>query len=107
VRAGPLREPNFRAVFIGQATSALGNGLVPVALAFAVLQLTGSTTDLGLVLTSEFVAQLALFLAGGVVADRISRRAHPPSFPHGDTRRPTRRTGRGELQCASSVCVRR
>jgi MFS family permease len=74
VRFEPLRERNFRAVFIGQATSSLGNGLVPVAIAFAVLQLTGSTTDLGLVLTSEFVAQLVLFLAGGVVADRISRR---------------------------------
>ena len=37
-------------------------------------ELTGSTTDLGLVLSAEFLAQLALFLAGGVVADRINRR---------------------------------
>jgi MFS family permease len=74
VRAGPLHERNFRAVFIGQATSSLGNALVPVALAFAVLDLTNSATDLGIVLTAEFTAQLALFLAGGVIADRISRR---------------------------------
>jgi MFS family permease len=74
VRAGPLLERNFRAVFIGQATSSLGNSLVPVALAFAVLELTNSATDLGLVLAAEFTAQLVLFLAGGVIADRISRR---------------------------------
>jgi MFS family permease len=61
-------------VFFGQAASSLGNALVPVALAFAVLRLTGSATDLGIVLTSEYVAQLALYLAGGVIADRISRR---------------------------------
>lgn len=74
MRLGPLRHRNFRAVFFGQAASSLGNALVPVALAFAVLRLTGSATDLGFVLTAEYIAQLAMFLAGGVVADRISRR---------------------------------
>jgi MFS family permease len=74
VRFAPLRQRGFRAVLIGQALSSLGNGLVPVAIAFAVLRLTGSTTDLGLVLTAEFTAELLLFLAGGVVADRISRK---------------------------------
>lgn len=74
MRLGPLRHRNFRAVFTGQAISSFGNAMVPVAIAFAVLRLTGSATDLGAVLTSEFVAQLALFLAGGVIADRISRR---------------------------------
>jgi predicted MFS family arabinose efflux permease len=74
MRLGPLRSRNYRAVLIGQATSSLGNGLVAVALAFAVLELTGSATDLGIVLTAQFLSQLALFLAGGVVADRISRR---------------------------------
>lgn len=71
---GPLRHRNFRAVFFGQAASSLGNALVPVALAFAVLRLTGSATDLGWVLTSTYVAQLALYITGGVIADRISRR---------------------------------
>jgi MFS family permease len=61
-------------VFFGQAASSFGSALVPVALAFAVLRLTGSVTDLGFVVTAEFVAQLVMFLAGGVIADRISRR---------------------------------
>jgi MFS family permease len=74
VRLGPLRHRNFRAVFFGQAASTLGNALVPVALAFAVLRLTGSASDLGWVLTSTYIAQLALYIAGGVVADRLSRR---------------------------------
>jgi MFS family permease len=54
--------------------SLLGDGIVPVALSFAVLDLTGSATDLGLVLASETVALAAALLAGGVVADRVGRR---------------------------------
>jgi hypothetical protein len=30
-----LRERNFRLYFVGQTTSAVGNAMVPVALAFA------------------------------------------------------------------------
>lgn len=72
---GALRESKFRLLFIGQAVSSLGNSLVPVALAFAVLDLTGSASDLGYVLGAEAVGQLTFLLIGGVVADRISRRA--------------------------------
>lgn len=70
----PLRDPRYRKVFAGQTVSSLGNGLVPVALAFAVLHETHSPTDLGIVLGSEQLAGLALFLLGGVAADRWSRR---------------------------------
>jgi predicted MFS family arabinose efflux permease len=45
-----------------------------VALAFAVLDLTGSATDLGIVLAARTLPMVACLLAGGVVADRISRR---------------------------------
>jgi MFS family permease len=69
-----LRERNFRLYFVGQATSSVGNAMVPVALAFAVLRLTHSAGDLGLVLTAYAVSQLIFLLAGGVVADRIPRR---------------------------------
>jgi MFS family permease len=72
---GALRERNFRLLFIGQAVSAVGNTLVPVALAFAVLDLTHSPADLGYVLGAEAAAQVVFLLAGGVIADRISRRA--------------------------------
>ncbi len=59
---------------MGQSVSSLGNALVPVALAFALLDLTHSAADLGYVLGAEAAAQVALLLAGGVIADRISRR---------------------------------
>jgi MFS family permease len=72
---GALRERNFRLLFIGQSVSSLGNALVPVALAFAVLDLTHSPADLGYVLGAEAVAQVIFLLAGGVIADRLSRRA--------------------------------
>ncbi len=74
-RMGAWRERNFRLLFIGQTVSALGNTLVPVALAFAVLDLTGSATDLGDVLSAEAAATVVFMLAGGVIADRVSRRA--------------------------------
>jgi hypothetical protein len=42
-----LKERDFRRYFIGQSASLLGDGMVGVALAFAVLDLTGSPADLG------------------------------------------------------------
>lgn len=72
---GAWQEANFRVLFIGQAVSSLGNSLVPVALAFAVLDLTGSASDLGLVLGTQAAANVVFLLAGGVIADRMSRRA--------------------------------
>lgn len=49
--------------------------MAPVALAFAVLELDGTATDLGLVLTAAMLARIALILAGGVVSDRLPRSA--------------------------------
>jgi MFS family permease len=72
---GPLRERNFLLLLIGQSVSGLGNALVPVALTFALLDLTHSAADLGYVLGTEAAAQVAFLLAGGVIADRVSRRA--------------------------------
>src|SRR5215470_11154965 len=45
-----------------------------LALSFAVLDLTGSVTDVGLVLAASRAPLVLVVLAGGVVADRISRR---------------------------------
>lgn len=69
-----LREPDYRRLFLGRTTSLIGDGITPVALAFAVLDLTGSPTDLGIVLAVHSLVLIALVLAGGVVADRISPR---------------------------------
>lgn len=70
-----LRRREFRLVFGAAVVSLVGDGVVPVALAFAVLDLTGSATDLGLVLACRTVALVGSLLVGGVVADRVGRRA--------------------------------
>jgi MFS family permease len=70
-----LRLRDFRLVFGASVASLLGDGVVPVALAFAVLDQTGSPTDLGLVLAARGVALASSLLLGGVIADRVGRRA--------------------------------
>ncbi len=72
-RLGPLAERQFRLLYGGQAVSLLGDALVPVALAFAVLDLTGSATDLGLVFAAQILPLAVFVLAGGVWADRLPR----------------------------------
>jgi MFS family permease len=69
-----LRLRDFRLVYGAELASLIGDGVVPVALAFAVLDLTGSATDLGVVLACRAVALLGSLLAGGVLADRLGRR---------------------------------
>jgi len=71
---GALRERGFRLFFVGQTTSLLGDGMVGVALSFAVLDLTGSVSDLGYVLAARALPFVGFLLVGGVFADRISRR---------------------------------
>jgi MFS family permease len=73
VRAA-LRYRDFRLLFASQLISTFGDFFVPIALAFAVLDLTGSAADLGLVLFARVLGQVLLFLAGGVWADRFPRR---------------------------------
>ena len=73
MRWGVLRHRPFALLFTGQAISSLGDRLVPVALAFAVLDITGSVTDLGLVLAAQTLPLLLLVLVGGVWADRLPR----------------------------------
>lgn len=67
-----LRDLRF--VFGSTLVSSLGDGIVGVALAFAVLDLTHSATDLGIVMAARTVTIVVVGLIGGVVADRLSRR---------------------------------
>lgn len=71
---GVLRERDFRLLFIGQSVSLLGDGMVRVALPFAALEVSGSASSVGIVLAAFALALIAALLAGGVVADRTSRR---------------------------------
>lgn len=69
-----LSERDFRLLWIGQSASAVGDGLVGVALAFAVLEVGGSAAELGLVFAAFAVPRVVLLLAGGVWSDRLPRR---------------------------------
>jgi MFS family permease len=69
-----LRLRDFRMLFVGQGVSVLGDRMVAVALAFAVLELGGSASEVGLVLGAAWGPLVVTVLVGGVVADRTSRR---------------------------------
>jgi MFS family permease len=70
-----LRLRDFRLLFAGQGVSVLGDRMVAVALAFAVIELGGSASEVGLVLAASWAPLVLTVLAGGVVADMTSRRA--------------------------------
>jgi Transmembrane secretion effector len=72
---GLLRDRDFRLLFGAQTVSMFGDRMVDVALAFAVLELGGSATEVGLVLVARTLPLVLCLLIGGVVADRSSRRA--------------------------------
>jgi MFS family permease len=70
-RAGALSERPFRLLWLGQTTSAIGDVMVGVALAFAVFQIGGGAVQLGLVLAALTIGRTALVLVGGVWANRL------------------------------------
>ncbi len=68
-----LRHRSFTYLLLGRSVSLVGNGLASIAITFAVLDLTGSATDLGLVLAARSLPQVVFLLLGGVIADRFPR----------------------------------
>ncbi|MGH3003958.1 MAG: MFS transporter [Gaiellaceae bacterium] len=70
-----MAERRFRLLWLGRVSSAAGDALVPVALAFAVLSINRSPTALGSVLAAFWIARVGFTLIGGVIADRLPRRA--------------------------------
>jgi predicted MFS family arabinose efflux permease len=70
---GALRHRSFRLLLAGQSISSIGDGVAPVALAFAVLGHIGGVSDLGLILAAQTMPAVALTLVGGVWSDRLSR----------------------------------
>jgi MFS family permease len=71
---GALEEPEFRRLFFARAFSQLGDGLLPVAHSFAVLQVDPSPSSIGFVLAARGVPNVLFLLVGGVWADRLDRR---------------------------------
>jgi len=70
---GALEERNFRLLWLGQTGSTVGDGLTFVAIAFAVLGISGSATDIGIVFAAYSLPNVVFLLAGGVWADRLPR----------------------------------
>ncbi len=69
----PLRHSPFRWLLSGVGVSSLGNGIAPIALAFAVLDLGGGASELGLVVGLYALADVSAVLFGGVLGDRLPR----------------------------------
>ena len=67
-----LLHPRFVLLACGQATSSLGNGVFPVAIAFLVLE-RGSATDLAVVLAADGVGLIVVIAGAGLLADRLPR----------------------------------
>jgi predicted MFS family arabinose efflux permease len=65
---------NFWLLFSGRAVSYFGTYLAPIAVAFAILDLGGSATQVGLSFAAWTLAQVATLAVGGVVGDRLPRR---------------------------------
>src|SRR3989344_3833657 len=70
-----LRIRNYRLYFIGQAVSMSGTWMQTVALGWFVLELTHSGTQLGIVTALQFLPMLFLGPWGGVITDRLNKRA--------------------------------
>lgn len=68
-----MRFAPFRWLLAGSSINMLGSSIAPVALTFAVLDLGGSATDLGVVLGLFALADVAAIIFGGVLGDRLSR----------------------------------
>jgi MFS family permease len=71
--AGPLGERDFRLLLAARFSSLFGNGMAPIAIAFAVLELHPSASALSLVVGARMLPMVAFMLVGGVIADRFPR----------------------------------
>ena len=68
-----LKHRPFALLWTGQTTSRLGDNLYRIALAWWVLEKTGSATAMGTVLVLSQIPMLLFLLVGGVVVDRFPR----------------------------------
>jgi MFS family permease len=68
-----LRHHDFRYLWLAQTTSAMGDGVVIVALALFVTDLTDNPTQVGIVLGAQLLPLVSFLLIGGVWADRLPR----------------------------------
>src|SRR3954453_8817143 len=75
--AGPLtvlRDREFRLLWTGMSTSLIGNGILLVALAWQVYELSGVPAAMSAVGVALSLPQVVTLLIGGVVSDRFDPR---------------------------------
>ncbi|MGH2512333.1 MAG: MFS transporter, partial [Candidatus Limnocylindrales bacterium] len=71
----PLRHhPRYRALWLGQVVSGMGNQITRIVLPFQVYVLTGSTLAIGGLVLVQLIPILAFSLGAGSVADVVDRR---------------------------------
>ena len=68
-----LKHRPFALLWMGQTTSRLGDSLHRIALAWWVLEKTGSAAAMGTVLVLTQIPMLIFLLIGGIVVDRFPR----------------------------------
>lgn len=68
-----LKSPDFTRLFCAWLITFTGTAMAPVAIAFGVLGLTGSTAASSFVIAAPTAASIAILLIGGALADRASR----------------------------------
>jgi MFS family permease len=69
-----LSVPNYRLYISGQSASLVGTWMQMAAQSWLVLKLTGSATDLGVIVALQTLPVLVLGPYGGVIADRVDKR---------------------------------
>lgn len=70
----PLRHREFRLLWTGMSTSLIGNGILLVALAWQVYELSGTPAAMSAVGVALSLPQVVTLLIGGVVSDRFDPR---------------------------------
>ncbi len=72
-RCHVLGHASFAPLLAARAISVVGDGVSTIALAWLVIQTTGSGAAMGVVLAVRVIPTLVLLLVGGVAVDRFSR----------------------------------
>lgn len=70
----PLRQPDFRRLFIGQGVSFVGYQLTAVAVPFQMYEVTRSSFWVGMIGLAALLPLVCFGLYGGAVADAVDRR---------------------------------
>ena len=69
-----LRQPGFRWFWLGSSTQSVAQATQFLAIGWLVLEVTGSSAQLGLVIFLYGVPNVAFLIIAGVIADRFDRR---------------------------------